>query len=110
MPPPHGRRTTVLPWPEPNRRSSPRHDRGHERRLARRLAVAGLAALLLTGCVKQNAPGVGIQKLAADIVFGVKPAAETPPPNLAPGQVGPGDATTYVPDAASAEQNAAFGD
>ena len=54
----------------------------------------------LAGCVKQDAPGVGIQKLAADIVFGVKPAPETPPPNLAPGQVGPGDATTYVPDAA----------
>ncbi len=64
-----------------------------------RLLVAGLAALLLSGCVKQDAPGVGIQKLAADIVFGVKPAPETPPPNLAPGQVGPGDATTYVPDA-----------
>jgi hypothetical protein len=81
-----------------------------ERRLVRRLAVAGLAALLLTGCVKQDAPGVGIQKLAADIVFGVKPAAETPPPNLAPGQVGPGDATTYVPDSSTAfDKGAAFG-
>ena len=52
-----------------------------------RLTVAGLAALLLAGCVKQDAPGVGIQKLAADIVFGVKPAADTPPPNLDPGPV-----------------------
>jgi len=75
-----------------------------------RLAVAGLAALLLSGCVKQDAPGVGIQKLAADIVFGVKPPAATPPPNLDPGQVGPGDATTYVPDTASpSDQSAAFG-
>jgi hypothetical protein len=64
-----------------------------------RLTVAGLAALLLAGCVKQDPPGVGIQKLAADIVFGVKPATDTPPPNLEPGQAGPGDATTYVPDA-----------
>jgi hypothetical protein len=62
---------------------------------------AGLAALLLAGCVKQGPPGVGVQKLAADIVFGVKPAVDTPPPNLEPGQVGPGDATTFVPDAGS---------
>jgi hypothetical protein len=62
------------------------------------LAVAGLAALLLSGCVRQGPPGVGVQKLAADIVFGVKPATDTPPPNLEPGQAGPGDATTYVPD------------
>jgi hypothetical protein len=74
------------------------------------LLVAGLAALLLAGCVKQDAPGVGIQKLAADIVFGVKPAPETPPPNLAPGQVGPGDATTYVPDTSSAFDESAAGD
>jgi hypothetical protein len=67
-------------------------------RRSRPLAVAGLAALLLAGCVKQDAPGVGVQKLAADIVFGVKPAVDTPPPNLEPGQAGPGDATTYVPE------------
>ena len=66
-----------------------------------RVAVAGLAALLLAGCVEQGRPGVGVQKLAADIVFGVKPATDTPPPNLEPGQAGPGDATTYVPDTAS---------
>src|SRR5207248_4804058 len=52
----------------------------------------------ISGCVKQDAPGVGVQKLAADIVFGVKPAVDTPPPNLEPGQAGPGDATTYVPE------------
>ena len=77
----------MSPWPRGN---------------AGRLAVAGVAALLLAGCVKQDAPGVGVQKLAADIVFGVKPATDTPPPNLEPGQAGPGDATTYVPDAGSA--------
>ncbi len=65
------------------------------------LMGAGLAALLLAGCVKQGPPGVGVQKLAADIVFGVKPAVDTPPPNLEPGQGGPGDATTFVPDAGS---------
>src|SRR3954447_24100373 len=76
----------------------------------RSLAVAGLAALMLAGCVKQDAPGVGIQKLAADIVFGVKPAADTPPPNLEPGQAGPGDATTYVPEPSfPTDQAAAFG-
>ena len=63
------------------------------------LMGAGLAALLLAGCVQQGPPGVGVQKLAADIVFGVKPATDTPPPNLEPGQAGPGDATTYAPDA-----------
>jgi hypothetical protein len=61
------------------------------------LVIAALAALFLAGCVERDAPGVGIQKLAADIVFGVKPATDTPPPNLDPGQVGAGDATTYVP-------------
>ena len=76
----------------------------------RRLLLAGLAALLLAGCVKQDAPGVAIQKLAADIVFGVKPADETPPPNLSPGQAGPGDATTYVPDGSSGfDPGSAFG-
>src|SRR4051794_9636519 len=64
-----------------------------------RLMVAGLAALMLAGCVKQDAPGVGIQKLAADIVFGVKPADTTPPPNLQPGQAGPGDAHAVGPGA-----------
>jgi hypothetical protein len=120
----------VQPWPKPNRRSSvPGHGTQErrlpraanwrfsvpwggtlERRLPGRLAVAGLAALLLSGCVKQDAPGVGIQKLAADIVFGVKPADKTPPPNLDPGQVGPGDATTYVPDTSfPSDPSAAFG-
>jgi hypothetical protein len=75
-----------------------------------RLAVVGLAALLLAGCVERDKPGVAIQKLAADIVFGVKPADETPPPNLSPGQAGPGDATTYVPDgSAASDSGSAFG-
>jgi hypothetical protein len=124
----------VQPWPKPNWRSFTgiqrkrnansgargadrelalvyRDTAEKERQLRGRLAVAGLAALLLAGCVKQDAPGVAIQKLAADIVFGVKPAPETPPPNLVPGQVGPGDATTYVPDGSTGfDQDAAFGD
>ena len=79
-------------------------------RRSRSLMVAGLAALLLSGCVERDGPGVAIQKLAADIVFGVKPVPETPPPNLAPGQVGAGDATTYVPDGSgSSDQGALFG-
>jgi hypothetical protein len=66
--------------------------------------------MFLAGCVERDKPGVAIQKLAADIVFGVKPADETPPPNLSPGQAGPGDATTYVPDGASAaDPGSAFG-
>jgi hypothetical protein len=66
-----------------------------------RLTIAAVTAVFLAGCVERDAPGVGIQKLAADIVFGVKPAADTPPPNLDPGQAGVGDATTYVPDPGS---------
>src|SRR5207237_396809 len=86
---PPGRRTTMSQW--------------------RRCTFAALAALMLAGCVKRGPPGVGVQKLAADIVFGVKPAADTPPPNLEPGQAGPGDATTYVPDAGSSGDSSAFG-
>ncbi len=63
--------------------------------------MAGVATLLLAGCVNQGAPGVGVQKLAADIVFGAKTGVPLPP-NLAPGQVRPGEATTYVPGPASA--------
>jgi len=84
---------------------------GHPRTPRHRsLLIAGLAALLLSGCVERDKPGVAIQKLAADIVFGVKPADETPPPNLSPGQAGPGDATTYLPDGSgAADQGSAFG-
>jgi hypothetical protein len=64
-----------------------------------RLVAAGLGlATLLTACVEPDPPGVGVQKLAADIVFGVKPPSpDTPPANLAPGAAGQGDAITYVP-------------
>ena len=55
-------------------------------------------ALFLAGCVERDAPGVGIQKLAADIVFGVKPAGRHAAAQPHPGQAGQGDATTYVPD------------
>jgi hypothetical protein len=96
----------VRPWPEPNWRSFSAHGAVNERQLRGRLAVAGLAALLLAGCVKQDSPGVAIQKLAADIVFGVKPPVDTPPPNLEPGQAGQGDATTYVPDLSSPSDEA----
>jgi hypothetical protein len=114
----------VQPWPKPNWRSITgiqrkrnansegriasrelafvyRNTAEKERQLGRRLVAAGLAAVFLAGCVERDKPGVAIQKLAADIVFGVKPADETPPPNLSPGQAGPGDATTYVPDSSS---------
>src|SRR5581483_5802270 len=95
-PPLHGRGATMRPWRSPLGGHPPTPGSSS------RLAVAGLVALFLAGCVKQDAPGVGIQKLAADIVFGVKPQAETPPPNLNPGQAGEGDVTTYVPDGSAA--------
>jgi hypothetical protein len=84
-----------------NWRSFSAHRPEKERRFGRRVIVAGVAAVFLAGCVERDAPGVAIQKLAADIVFGVKPAADAPPPNLDPGQAGAGDATTYVPDPGS---------
>ena len=73
--------------------------------------MAGLAALFLAGCVERDGPGVAIQKLAADIVFGVEPPTTTPPPNLTPGQVAPGDPTTYVPQipGPASDPAAAFG-
>ena len=59
--------------------------------------VAGVAVLVVAGgCVEPDPPGVGIQKLAADIVFGVKPLdPDTPPANLSPGRF-EGDAVTFV--------------
>jgi hypothetical protein len=77
----------VWPWPD-----------GTFTRRAR-LAVAGVALLAVSaGCVKPDPPGVGIQKLAADIVFGVKPPApDAPPPNLIPGQAGEDYAITFLP-------------
>lgn len=66
-------------------------------RLAAALAVLVASA---AGCVDPDPPGVGIQKLAADIVFGVKPPPpDVPPPNLAPSPVGEGDVLTFVPPA-----------
>jgi len=74
-----------------------------------RYAGAAVAAMLLaSACVQQGRPGVGVQKVAADIVFGVKPGVPLPP-NLAPGEVGPGEATTYVPGPASAAAGAGAG-
>lgn len=64
------------------------------------LVVVGLTA----GCVEQDPPGVGIQKLSADIVFGFEPAdPPAPPANLAPGPVnGEGVPVTYVPSLTAA--------
>ncbi len=61
--------------------------------------AAGLAvALLGAGCVDQDPPGVGVQKLAADIVFGVKEAPpDAPPANVNPGPAGDFDPVTFVP-------------
>ena len=65
---------------------------------ALRLTTAVAALLVVGGCVEPDPPGVAVQKLAADIVFGVEPPApDAPPPNLSPGRAGAGDAITYVP-------------
>ncbi len=48
--------------------------------------TAGLLAVSTAGCVQPGPPGVAINKLSADIVFGVKEVVATPqvaPPNLA---------------------------
>ena len=75
----------------------------------RRLAVAGLAAVFLAGCVERDGPGVAVQKLAADIVFGVESATTAPPPNFMPGQAGAGDATTYLPQSPGSASDPAAG-
>ena len=54
------------------------------RPLARPLAVV-TAVVLLSGCVHQGSPGIGVRALSADIVFGVPPAKpDATPPGLAP--------------------------
>ncbi len=55
--------------------------------------------MVTAGCAQPDPPGVGVQKLAADIVFGVKPPPpDAPPANTVPGYDGlSGDATTYLP-------------
>lgn len=76
--------------PSPSRRNRSRRLRA----LAASVAVLAVAG----GCVDQDPPGVGVQKLAADIVFGVKEAPpDVPPANLSPGQAGDFDPTTFVP-------------
>jgi hypothetical protein len=64
-------------------------------------SLAPFIALFIVGagCAQADPPGVGVQKLAADIVFGVKPPPpDAPPANTSPGSDGlTGDATTYVP-------------
>ena len=53
-------------------------DRGPQR--ARLVGILSLSVLLLAGCVQQKDPKVGITKVEADLVFGVKerPAPVTP--------------------------------
>ena len=66
---------------------------------SRLLSVVVAVGALTAGCAQPDPPGVGVQKLAADIVFGVKPPPpDAPPANTTPGYDGfVGDATTYVP-------------
>jgi hypothetical protein len=68
-------------------------------RRLRLLSIVVAVGAVTAGCAQPDAPGVGVQKLAADIVFGVKPPPpDAPPANTAPGYGGlTGDATTYVP-------------
>lgn len=65
----------------------------------RLLSVVVAVGAVTAGCAQPDPPGVGVQKLAADIVFGVKPPApDAPPANTGVGGDGlSGDATTYVP-------------
>ncbi|MGH9004753.1 MAG: hypothetical protein ACRDYV_16635, partial [Acidimicrobiia bacterium] len=77
-------------------------ERGQSPRMPRRtgtLAPFVAVFVLAAGCAQPDPPGVGVQKLAADIVFGVKPPPpDTPPANTIAGGGGyTGDATTYVP-------------
>jgi hypothetical protein len=66
---------------------------------SRLLWVLVAVGAVTAGCAQPDPPGVGVQKLAADIVFGVKPPPpDAPPANTTPGAEGlTGDATTYVP-------------
>lgn len=46
--------------------------------------MAVVPVLLLAACVKPGEPGVAVKALQADIVFGVSPPAEAPPPSVDP--------------------------
>lgn len=72
------------------------------------LFVALAVSVLGAACVEQDPPGVGVQKLAADIVFGVEPASEAPPPNQIPSSPGVADPVTYVPAAPTRKPAPAF--
>jgi hypothetical protein len=77
---------------------------------SRLLSVVVAVGALTAGCAQPDPPGVGIQKLAADIVFGLKPPPpDAPPANTAPGTDGlTGDATTYVPGASQSYPTPSF--
>ena len=50
-----------------------------------RSLVVGIVLVALTGCVRQNDPGVAVQALQSDIVFGVNlPDEDAAPPGVAP--------------------------
>jgi len=64
----------------------------------RLLSIVVAVGAVTAGCAQPDPPGVGVQKLAADIVFGVKPPPpDAPPANTRVGTGYEGDATTYVP-------------
>jgi hypothetical protein len=52
--------------------------------LRRRLAVAAIAAVALSGCAKRPLPGVDVKSISTDLAFGLPPSpAPVPPPNTA---------------------------
>jgi hypothetical protein len=92
----------MRPWPDRNPFWEFVHaPRAHSTRVpdVRRWPAPFIAiAVVFAGCAQPDPPGVGVQKLAADIVFGVKPPPpDAPPANTAPGGDLSGEATTYVP-------------
>jgi len=79
-------------------------------RRSRLLSIVVAVGAVTAGCAQPDPPGVGVQKLAADIVFGVKPPPpDAPPANTSPGYDGlSGDATTYVPGASGSYPTPSF--
>jgi hypothetical protein len=77
----------------------------NQRRRERRLAAVGVAlGLIGAACVHKSDPGVGINRIQANLVFGVKPAEAQPglipiiaQPEAAPDVVEAGDLEVKVP-------------
>lgn len=79
----------------------------HRRRSHRRRVVVAAGLLLATtaGCVQPGPPGVSVNKLSADIVFGVKETPDAPavaPPNLV--SVAPAQAVETLEQQASSPE------